>query len=137
MVKIKVTYKGNLRTEAVHVDSGAIIQTDAPKDNHGKGELFSPTDLLAASLGTCVLTLMGIMAQKLKVDLTGLRATVEKEMAKTPSRKVSRIVIHVYCPHKLASEVTSKIEQAGVECPVHHSLHPDVQQEIIFHWGEA
>jgi putative redox protein len=137
MVKITVTYEGNLRTKAIHVESGAEIETDAPKDNHGKGELFSPTDLLAASLGTCVLTLMGIMARKLKVDLTGLRATVEKEMANAPSRMVKRIVIHVYCPQKLESEIRSKIEQVGIECPVHHSLHPNVQQEIVFHWGET
>lgn len=136
MVKITVDYEGNLRATAKHVESGATIQTDAPQENHGKGELFSPTDLLAAALGTCVLTLMGIVAQKYKVDLAGLRATVDKEMAKTPSRKVGRIVIHVYCPQRLDSEITSKIEQAGIGCPVHHSLHPDVQQEIIFHWGE-
>lgn len=137
MVKITVTYEGNLRTEAVHVPSGAKLKTDAPKDNYGKGEFFSPTDLLAASLGTCVLTLMAIVAQKHKADLTGLRATVEKEMVGHPSRKVARIVIHVYCPRQFDPELTSKMELAGIECPVHHSLHPDVQQEIIFHWGEA
>ncbi len=137
MVKIAVTYDGNLRTTAVHEESGARIQTDAPKDNQGKGELFSPTDLLGAALGTCILTIMGILANKLKVDLKGLRATVEKEMAKTPSRKVGKIVIHIYCPSTFDPEITAKLEQAGIGCPVHHSLHPDVQQEMVFHWGEG
>lgn len=137
MVKISVTYDGNLRTTALHEESGASIQTDAPKDNQGKGELFSPTDLLGAALGTCILTIMGIMANKLKVDLSGLRATVEKEMAKIPSRKVGKIVIHIYCPASFDQETTTKLEQAGIGCPVHHSLHPDVQQEMIFHWGEV
>jgi putative redox protein len=136
MVKITVTYAGNLRTKAVHVESGAVIQTDAPKDNHGKGELFSPTDLLAVSLGTCVLTLMGIVAQKLKVNLTGLRATVDKEMATLPARRIGRVVVHVYCPQQFEGDVSAKLEKAGMGCPVHHSLHPDVQQEIIFHWGQ-
>jgi putative redox protein len=137
MVKITVTYEGNLRTAAVHEESGSVIKTDAPKDNHGRGEFFSPTDLLAAALGTCVVTIMGILANKLKVDLKGLRATVEKEMAKMPSRKVGKIIIHIFCPSTFDPETTSKLEQAGIGCPVHHSLHPDVQQEIIFHWGEA
>ncbi len=137
MSKIAIDYEGNLRTRAVHQGSGAAIQTDAPKDNHGKGELFSPTDLLAAALGTCVLTLMGIMAQRLKVELKGLRATVEKEMAPLPSRKVGRLVVHVYALNQLDLETASKLEAAGAGCPVHHSLHPDVQQEIVFHWGKA
>ena len=137
MVKITVAYEGNLRTSAIHAGSGAVIKTDAPKDNHGRGELFSPTDLLAVSLGTCVITIMAILANKLKVDLSGIRATVDKEMARTPSRKVGRIVMHIYCPRTFDLETTSKLEQEGIECPVHHSLHTDVQQEVIFHWGEA
>jgi uncharacterized OsmC-like protein len=137
MVKIRVAYEGNLRTSAVHDESGAVIKTDAPKDNHGKGKLFSPTDLLGAALGTCILTVMGIMAERLKVSLKGMRATVEKEMAKVPSRKVGRLVVHVYCPSTFDQDITTKLEQTGIGCPVHHSLHPDVQQEVVFHWGEA
>jgi putative redox protein len=137
MVRISLIYEGNLRTSAVHEESGSVIQTDAPKDNHGQGKLFSPTDLLATALGTCVITVMGILANKLNVKLPGLRATVQKEMAKIPSRKVGRIVIDIYCPLTFDRETISKLEQAGAGCPVHHSLHPDVQQEINFHWGEA
>ncbi len=132
-----MTYEGNLRTEVRHTENGAVIQTDAPKDNHGKGELFSPTDLLAAALGSCVVTVMGIVAEKLKIDLKGLRGEVEKEMARSPSRKVGKIVVHIYCPSLFDAAITSRLEQAGIGCPVHQSLHPDVQQQIIFHWGEA
>ncbi len=136
MAKITITYDGSLRTKARHSENGAEIVTDAPKDNHGRGELFSPTDLLAAALGTCVITVMGILAERLKVDLTGLRGEVDKEMAKSPSRKVGKIVVHIYCPSTFDAAITSRLEQAGIGCPVHHSLHPEVQQEIIFHWGE-
>lgn len=136
MSRVRITYEGNLRTRAVHEESGAVIETDAPKDNHGKGELFSPTDLVAVSLGTCVMTLMGIHAERLKVDLKGLRATVEKEMSKTPPRRVARMVIHIYCPKTFDAEITTKLEQAGIGCPVKYSLNPDIQQEFIFHWGE-
>ncbi len=137
MAKITLTYDGNLRTTAVHEESGSVIQTDAPKDNQGKGELFSPTDLLATALGTCVLTLMGIGGNKMKVDLQGLRATVEKKMAQAPSRKIGEIQIHIFCPTVFDSEVTQKLEQAALGCPVHQSLHPDVQQKILFHWGQT
>lgn len=129
MVKIRVTYDGNLKCTAT-AEKGAIIQTDQEK-------LFSPTDLLGAALGTCILTIMGIVAHKLKADLSGMRATVEKEMANSPSRKLGKLVVHVFCPRILDPEVTGKLERAGIECPVHHSLHPDVQQEIVFHWGQA
>ena len=137
MVKISVTYEGDLRTAALHEESGAVIKTDAPKDNHGKGELFSPTDLLGAALGTCVITVMGILASKLKIDLKGLRGVVEKEMALSPSRKVGRITIHIFCPSTFDPETTARLEKIATECPVHHSLHPDVRQELIFHWGQA
>lgn len=137
MGKIQIAYEGHLRTKALHVESGAVIKTDAPKDNMGKGEMFSPTDLLAVSLGTCVLTLMGIVADKLKVDLTGMRATVEKEMVSTPARRIGKVVVHVYCPTIFEPQITIKLEQAGAGCPVHHSLHPDLKQEFTFHWGEV
>ena len=137
MTKIDITYTGNLRNRCVHSENKAEIITDAPKDNQGKGELFSPTDLLAASLGSCVLTLMGIAASRLKVDLRGLRLTVEKEMAKAPSRRVGRLVLHIYCPQVFDSTITEQLETAGSRCPVYQSLHPDTKQEYFFHWGQA
>lgn len=136
MGKINIAYEGNLRTEAVHVESGAVLKTDALNVTQGKGEAFSPTDLLAVSLGSCVMTLMGMAAQKLNVELTGLCAEVEKEMASAPVRRIGRIVVEVYCPLSFDVEKTMLIEKAGRGCPVHHSLHPDVEQVIRFHWGK-
>lgn len=83
------------------------------------------------------MTVMGILANRLKVDLKGLRATVEKEMANAPSRRVGKVEVHIFCPQSYDPGITAKLEQAGVGCPIHHSLHPDVEQQIIFHWGEA
>lgn len=137
MTKIEISYEGNLRTRCVHSDNKEEIITDAPKDNQGKGEMFSPTDLLATALGSCVLTLMGIAANRLKVDLSGLRLTVEKEMAKEPSRRIGRLVLHIYCPKVFDNDITQKLETAGSHCPVHQSLHPDTKQEFFFHWGDA
>jgi uncharacterized OsmC-like protein len=136
MTRIEITYEGSLRTRCVHSENRQEIVTDAPKDNRGKGEMFSPTDLLAASLGSCVLTLMGIAADRLKVDLSGLRLTVEKEMAQLPSRRIGRLLLDIYCPQTFDHEITQKLETAGVYCPVHQSLHPDTKQEFFFHWGQ-
>lgn len=131
MTKFAVTYEGDLRCRAQHAESGAVIQTDASKE----GELFSPTDLLAVSLGTCVMTVMAILADRLKVDLKGLRADVQKEMAAAPSRRVGKVVVHLFCPQRYDPDTTAKLEEAGRGCPIHHSLHPDTCQEFIFHWG--
>jgi putative redox protein len=137
MTQIEVFYEGSLRTRCVHSDNKEEIVTDAPKDKMGKGEMFSPTDLLAAALGSCVATLMGIAGSRLKVNLEGLRMTVEKEMAALPSRRIGRLIVHVYCPQTFDAEISQKLETAGSHCPVHQSLHPEMQQEFFFHWGQA
>jgi len=136
MEKITVAYLGDLKTEVVHEESGARLKTAAPKDNHGKGGEFSPTDLMAIALGTCVVTLMGIAAGKLQVDLKGLRAEVVKEMVSEPVRRIGRVVVDLYCPAVVEDKKREAIEKMGRECPVHHSFHPDVQQVIRFHWGK-
>lgn len=135
MTKIEIEYLGELRTRSKLGENE--ILTDAPKDNMGRGELFSPTDLLATSLGSCVLTLMGIAAGKLKVDLGKLRLTVDKEMASSPSRKIGRLTIDVYCSKSFPEDVTKKLEESALRCPVHESLHPGVIQEFAFHWGKV
>jgi putative redox protein len=135
MNRYQITYSGSLHTECVHEESGARLQTDAPKDNHGKGEAFSPTDLLALALGSCVLTIMGIAAQNCGFDLEGATASVEKEMSKTPPRRISRIKVHVTCPTRPDEETRLKLEKAALSCPVHHSLHPEVEQVITFAWS--
>lgn len=135
MSRIQVVYEGQLRTKCIHEETGDVVLTDAPRDNNGNGERISPTDLLAAALGSCTATLMGIAAQRLKVEVTGLRLTVEKEMVNAPLRRIGRLLVNVYCPHRFSAEITQKLEEAGRFCPVHQSLHPDVIQTFIFHWG--
>lgn len=134
MTKLKVLYKGDLHTECTH-ETGAKLATDAPKDNMGKGETFSPTDLFAASLGTCMLTVMGIAANKLGVDLKGMTAEVEKEMASAPHRRIGKIIVRIRSSLSPNAMIREKLERAALECPVHHSLHPDVKVEVDFVWG--
>ncbi len=134
MTKISVSYEGELRTKCVNSENHKVIYTDAPKDNQGKGELFSPTDLLAAALGSCVLTIMGIAARKNGVSLEGTIAQVEKFMEGHPQRRIGKVKIEVHGP-RISTEMQKKLEQAAHLCPVAASLHPDVKQELIFKWG--
>lgn len=130
----EVTYQGNLRTKAVHLASNSTIITDAPTDNHGKGEAFSPTDLAATSLATCMITIMGISAQSRGWDLVGTRAEILKVMASDP-RRISRIEIDMHMPDGNFSDDDKKIlEKAARTCPVALSLHPDIEQVIRFSW---
>ena len=129
----KVTYTGSLRTVSVHLSSGKEIITDAPIDNHGKGEAFSPTDMVANSLATCMLTVMGIKALDLDVDFTGSTAEVTKVMASDP-RRISEI--HINFTMNLAPDEKTKtiLERTGMTCPVLNSLHPDIVKDIVFNW---
>jgi len=135
MTKMKVRYLGELRTECTHVESGVKILTDAPKDNQGKGMAFSPTDLLAVSLASCMVTLMGIAAKKAGFNLEETTAEVEKEMDSLPSRRIGKLIVRIRCPQLPSPQIREKLEQAALQCPVHHSLHPDVKKEIDFVWG--
>ncbi|HEY1788729.1 MAG TPA: OsmC family protein [Verrucomicrobiae bacterium] len=135
MVTIDIQYQGELHCEAVHGPSGTRLATDAPKDNMGKGESFSPTDLVATALGTCMMTLMGIAARSLNVDLTGTRVTVQKEMVATPMRRIGKLGVKISVPVKLTAEQKQKLEQTALTCPVHKSLHPDVQLPVEFVWA--
>lgn len=135
MVKVTGSYLGGLRCEAVHGPSGAKLVTDAPVDNHGKGEAFSPTDLLATSLGVCMMTIMGIWAQRHGINLEGATFSVEKEMSATPPRRVARLTVSIHVPAVLAMETRERLEAAARACPVHQSLHPDVVCDLKFTWG--
>ena len=135
MVEISTTYQGQLRCSATHGPSGNTLLTDAPKDNMGKGEAFSPTDLVATALATCVLTTMGIVAQRNNLDMTGATAKVTKEMVSQPTRRIGRLALHVHMPTKLSPEDQQRLENAAHTCPVHKSMHPDVQMPITFTWG--
>lgn len=134
MTKIKVLYLGDLHTECTH-ESGAKIATDAPKDNMGKGRAFSPTDLFAASLATCMMTLMGIAAHKVGVELKGATAEVEKEMAQTGQRRLGKIIVRIRSSLAPNPQIREKLERAALDCPVKLSLHPEIKVETDFVWG--
>jgi putative redox protein len=135
MVAIELEYEGDLHCRAVHGPSGTVLTTDAPKDNQGRGESFSPTDLVATALGSCILSVMGIMASTLAVDITGTTATVEKEMATSPIRRIGSLAVTIHVPHHISEGHRQRLERAAHTCPVHKSLHPDVQMPIQFTWA--
>jgi len=135
MVNIQVEYQGELHCKATHGPSGAELITDAPKDNQGRGESFSPTDLVATALGACMLTIMGIAARTQNIDISGATASLEKEMTATPPRRIERLTVKIYVPHSPSPANKKKLERAAHTCPVHKSLHPDVQIPIEFTWG--
>lgn len=132
-----IVYLGNLRTECTHVRSGQTIITDAPPDNNGKGEAFSPTDLAATSLGTCMVTIMGIAANNHNINIDQTRLEITKHMASDP-RRIAAVDVHVVFPDMHYSKKEKKIlEVAGRTCPVALSLHPDIQQNITFVWPDS
>ncbi len=130
----KVTYLGALRTKNEHMASGGTYLTDAPLDNHGKGEAFSPTDTIATGLANCILTVMGIKAKSLEVDLEGATAKVTKTMASNP-RRIAKIEIVFDFPVVVDQKQRAILEGVGHTCPVHYSLHPDIDKDIVFNWG--
>jgi len=129
----KVVYLGDLRTEAVHLKSGSEIITDAPVDNHGKGEAFSPTDTVATALASCMLTVMGIKAKDLKLNLKGTSAQVTKTMAANP-RRISKVEITITFPETYAEKSRKILENTARTCPVLQSLHPDMEKIIGFNY---
>lgn len=129
----KVTYLGNLRTESVHIKSNNSFITDAPVDNNGKGEAFSPTDTVATGLGSCMLTVMGIKARDMGVDMTGSTAEITKTMASDP-RRISKIEVVLNLPFEADDKTKTILERTANTCPVHHSLHPDIEKDVTFNW---
>lgn len=129
----KIEYKGDLRTENTHLRSGNTYITDAPLDNHGKGEAFSPTDTVATGLGNCMITVMGIKADGMGVDLRGSTVEVTKHMAPNP-RRISRIELHLELPSEVGEKDRIILEKAGRTCPVMFSLHEDIEKDIRFSW---
>lgn len=134
MTTIETVYQGALRTQATHIQSGTAILTDAPVDNQGKGEAFSPTDLLAASLGSCMLTIMGIAAREHQIDIENTTCSISKFMEANP-RRVAEIKIDLKFPGTTYTERQKKIlEKAALTCPVFLSLHPDMKKTVDFGW---
>ncbi|HYC30168.1 MAG TPA: OsmC family protein [Chitinophagaceae bacterium] len=130
-----VVYEGNLRTVATHLRSGTQIQTDAPVDNQGKGERFSPSDLVATALGSCMMTIMGIKARDLDLDLTNVKIDVEKIMKADP-RRIGGVNLTFHFPEGfVATEKEREIlERAAHTCPVIYSIHPDIVVNVQFNW---
>ena len=128
-----VTYEGDLRTKSIHLASKDSFITDAPIDNNGKGEAFSPTDTVASALASCILTIMGIKAKDLDIDLKGTKAQVKKIMASEP-RRIDEIKIEITINRSFDSKIQTLLEHAALSCPVAKSLHPDLKQNISFNW---
>jgi uncharacterized OsmC-like protein len=133
----QIIYEGNLRTVAKHLQSETMIETDAPVDNQGKGERFSPTDLVATALGNCMLTIMGIKARDMNVSLEGTKVDITKIMASAP-RRIGEIKVVINFPESLQVDEKQRtvLERAAMTCPVFESLHPDLKKDVEFKWRE-
>jgi putative redox protein len=130
-----VIYEGELRTVALHTASGTRIETDAPVDNHGKGQKFSPSDLVATALGSCMLTIMGMKARDLDIDLKGTRIEIQKIMKAEP-RRISGISLTFHLPENLHLSEKNKtiLQRAADTCPVMYSIHPDIAVQVNYNW---
>ncbi|MBM3988774.1 MAG: OsmC family protein [Planctomycetes bacterium] len=137
MVKIQIRYAGDLRCHATHGPSSVTLSTDAPVDNQGRGESFSPTDLVATALGSCMLTIMGIVARRHGWDLSGAGVEVEKSMVATGVRRIGSLGVVIRVPANLDAAARAALENAAHTCPVHKSLHPDIQIPVRFLFGAA
>lgn len=126
-------YLGDVQVELRHELSGVTLVTDAPPDNTGQGRSFSSTDLAAGSLGTCMLTIMAILAERSGWDLSGSHFRVEKHMSAAP-RRIAKVVVDFHLPAALTTEQRKVLERGAATCPVHHSLHPDIESQISFHY---
>ncbi len=135
MIPIAITYQGQLRCQATHGPSRSTLITDAPTDNHGRGESFSPTDLVATGLGVCMSTIMGIVAERDGIPLAGMQVEVEKHMSAAP-RRIARIVVRFVMPRGLATDQRQKLERAAHTCPVALSLAADIHQEVSFNYPD-
>ena len=133
MEKIKVLLENGLRTRVT--SSERLLVTDGPKAVSGLGEFFSPTELLIISVGSCMLTMMGYKAKELKIDLVGSYLRLTKEMQIVPIRRLKFIGIEFFCPSAFSTIITQKLIQEAEKCPVIHSLHPEIQKKVIYHWG--
>jgi putative redox protein len=133
MATSNITYVGDLRTVCIHLQSGTQILTDAPTDNHGKGEAFSPTDLVATALGSCMVSIMGIKSKDLNVDLKDSTVSITKIMQSEP-RKIAKIEVILNMSIEISEKNKTILERAAMTCPVLLSLHPDIEKDVVFNW---
>jgi putative redox protein len=136
MVKFNIIYEGDLRCKATHGPSGTVIFTDAPTDNHGRGESFSPTDLCAVSLGVCAITTIAIKTLGQDINLTGTNINVEKHMTDAPPRRIKKILVEFNMPGGIQNEKREILRKIAEECPVALSLHPDVEKVFTFNYSD-
>ena len=132
----EIIYKGKLRTQAIHLQSGTSIETDAPTDNQGRGERFSPTDLVATAYGTCMITTMAIRAADMQLNFDNTRIEITKIMSSDAPRRIAGIKCHLYFSpaFQASDEQKEQLMRIARSCPVEKSLHPDVQLDVAFHW---
>ena len=133
MTKIKCSYLGQLNCEAIHLQSGSFIKTDAPLDHFGRGESFSPTDLLATSLGTCLLTIMAIKAKSKGFDMEGIYLHIEKLMTQNSERKIKELIIDIFIPENTTYEIIDFLKKASEDCPVTRNLSQEIDIKITWH----
>ena len=133
MNTFEIKYLGNLRTSSSHLDSGSVINTDAPKDNHGLGEAFSPTDMVCSALASCILTIMAIAVEKHHIDIKQTTAIVKKTMGNSP-RRIAKIDIDLTFPKEYDSKTKTILERAAYNCPIHHTLSKNVDKNISFNY---
>ncbi len=134
MVEMSLVYEGELRVKAVHGPSGVSLVTDAPVDNQGRGESFSPTDLVVTALASCMITTMAIVADRHQIELKGTTLVARKHMIQKPVRRIGKIEVMLRMPPVAEEKDRNMLEHAARICPVHQSLHPDVAVEIQFEW---
>jgi putative redox protein len=132
MVEIKLSYEGDLHCSAVHTPSGNVLVTDAPVDNNGRGQAFSPTDLVATALASCMATVIGIVARRKEIDLAGMKVNVRKFMSEDQPRRISRLELDLEIPLPANHPERRLLESAARGCPVHHSIHPDI--DVVMNW---
>ena len=133
-VEINTVYEGGLRCVAIHGPSGTTLITDPPVDNQGKGESFSPTDLVATALGSCMATIMGIFAERHSIDLRGMAVRVRKEMITAPVRRIGKLAVEIRVPLAKDHPHREALERTALSCPVHQSVHPDIAMPVEFVW---
>jgi len=133
MVEIKLTYEGDLHCSATHQPSGNTLVTDAPLDNNGRGQAFSPTDLVATALGSCMATVIGIIARRKELRVEGMTVSVRKFMTESQPRRINRLELDLQIPLPSSHPDRRLLESAASGCPVHHSIHPDI--EIVMNWA--
>jgi uncharacterized OsmC-like protein len=134
MVEIKLSYEGDLHCSAVHTPSGNILVTDAPVDNNGRGQAFSPTDLVATALASCMATVIGIVAKRREIPVEGMTVVVRKFMSVDTPRRISRLELEIAVPLPASHPDRKILESAARGCPVHHSIHPDIEVDLRWSW---